>query len=64
MNPGEAVKMDHEYKSFLAELGGGAPPLEAGAAHRGGTKLLAAKKGAIMEQRTRGRVGGHTRQLV
>jgi len=23
---GEAVKMDHEYKSFLAELGGGPPP--------------------------------------
>lgn len=25
MNPGEAVKMDSEYKSFLAELGGGPP---------------------------------------
>lgn len=35
MNPGEAVKMDHEYKSFLAELGG-APPVEMGAAPRGG----------------------------
>lgn len=34
MNPGEAVKMDHEYKSFLAELGG-APPVEMGAAPRG-----------------------------
>ena len=30
MNPGEAVKMDSEYKSFLAELGGGAPPSSAG----------------------------------
>ena len=29
MNPGEAVKMDSEYRSFLAELGGGPPP-EAG----------------------------------
>lgn len=26
MNPGEAGKMDQEYKSFLAELGGGPPP--------------------------------------
>lgn len=25
MNPGEAVKMDSEYKSFLAELGGAQP---------------------------------------
>jgi len=40
MNPGEAGKMDHEYKSFLAELGGGPPPLEAGAAHRGGASCL------------------------
>lgn len=37
MNPGEAVKMDSEYRSFLAELGGGPAP-EAGAsgAPRGG----------------------------
>lgn len=26
MNPGEAVKMDTEYRSFLAELGGGPQP--------------------------------------
>lgn len=26
MNPGEAVKMDSEYRSFLAELGGGPAP--------------------------------------
>lgn len=36
MNPGEAVKMDHEYKSFLAELGGGAPQLDTAPAPRGG----------------------------
>jgi hypothetical protein len=31
MNPGEAGKMDSEYKSFLAELGGGLPPTDSGA---------------------------------
>lgn len=36
MNPGEAVKMDHEYKSFLAELGGGPAPPEDGGGPRGG----------------------------
>ena len=25
MNPGESVKLDQEYRSFLAELGGGMP---------------------------------------
>lgn len=36
MNPGEAVKMDTEYKSFLAELGGGPPPSAADDAPRMG----------------------------
>ncbi|KAL4439650.1 hypothetical protein ABPG75_002651 [Micractinium tetrahymenae] len=35
MNPGEAVKMDSEYKSFLAELGGAPPPASDAAPQRG-----------------------------
>lgn len=35
MNPGEAVKMDSEYKSFLAELGGPQPPAFDAAPQRG-----------------------------
>jgi hypothetical protein len=36
MNPGEAVKMDSEYRNFLAELGGGAPPSDSGPSRGGG----------------------------
>ena len=36
MNPGEAVKMDSEYKSFLAELGGNPPPDTSDVGGRGG----------------------------
>lgn len=35
MNPGEAVKMDSEYKSFLAELGGAQPHAMDAAPQRG-----------------------------
>ncbi|KAI3434500.1 hypothetical protein D9Q98_002575 [Chlorella vulgaris] len=37
MNPSEAVKLDDEYKSFLAELGGAPPPPEASASRGPGT---------------------------
>lgn len=40
MNPGEAVKMDSEYKSFLAELGGEPPPGAEVAAPRGAQASL------------------------
>ncbi|KAL4854108.1 Splicing factor-like protein 1 [Chlorella vulgaris] len=37
MNPSEAVKLDDEYKSFLAELGGAPSPPEASASRGPGT---------------------------
>ena len=56
MIPGEAVKMDSEYKSFLAELGGGPPP-EEGGGMRGGCPGGQGGGGAVSHVYMFGRAG-------